>query len=153
MFYEAYLNQVWSLGWKRGIQAEITNTSYFYSSPAEPWGPVCSPGCWTPWSSHRHYRSQPLQNCKGEKHRNKRQWNFKKTDFIFSSGVIFLSRRGLIYVSDAMVLTCLGRGSFPGRCGPPGCSSQLLCIWEYSSGWTPERRESQCSLNSRFNWR
>lgn len=96
-------------------------------SPAEPWGPVCSPGCWTLWSSRRCCRSQHLQNW-AWKFREFRlrnyNWSWVPFDICFET---------------AMLLTRLGRWSCPGRCEPPGCSSQPLCIWEYSSGWKPDR--------------
>lgn len=43
----------------------------------------------------------------------------------------------LVSLSNVMLLTRHWKGSYPGQCGPPGCSSQLLYIWECSSGWTP----------------
>lgn len=47
------------------------------------------------------------------------------------------------FASEKM-LTCLGRGSCPGRCGPPGWSSRLLCRSGRFSGWKPEKHHKGC---------
>lgn len=117
------------------IVCEEENTCCLFL-PAEPWGPVCSPGCWTLWSSRHRCRSQHLQSW---------TWSWEKK-------LRSHKRTGprLIYASNVTPLTRLGRWSCPGRCEPPGYSSQLLYIWEYSSGWKPERVAVQFGVH--FLW-
>lgn len=104
---------------------EDENTCCLYFLPAEPWGPVGSPECWRLWSSRHCCKSQRLQSWtwRWENKLRSHKWNAHR----------------LINASNAMLLTRLGRWSCPGRCEPPGYSSRLLYIWEYSSGWKPDR--------------
>lgn len=57
-------------GWiDKGLYEE-ENTCCPYCLPAEPWGPVGSPGCWRLWSSRHCCRSQRLQSWSEDEKRN-----------------------------------------------------------------------------------
>lgn len=112
------------------------NTCCLCFLPAEPWGPVGSPGCWRLWSSRHCCRAQHLQSWTWK-------WENKLRNHTWTA-------RRFISASNATRLTRLGRWSCPGRCEPPGYSSQPLYIWEYSSGWKPDRVTRQFEVN--FSW-
>lgn len=82
------------------------NMTRLYFLPAEPWGPVCSPGCWTPWSSRLRYRAQFLRNWNIKK-RNQIEKKLKKVfkSKVFLSGGFMFLMWGCLHVwGDEVVL-------------------------------------------------
>lgn len=84
---------------------EADNMTRLYFLPAEPWGPVCSPGCWTPWSSRLHYRAQLLRNWSRKKEIKLRKYssNSSRVKYFYLGDLCFTCEAA--YMSGEMKLS------------------------------------------------